>query len=482
MQKSIYILTLFFVVSCYTLSGQSLFKVIEKSEDAVFTVVSYGSSSFQNDTASGFFIHPDGIAIVPAHIFQWSDSCVVTLRNNKSYPITKVLSVHSVADMCMVKIDKGQNRKFDYLVPTQKATSSQGEVLVLCHPKDGTKGLTYGKVNKIYYPPFLNRFVELKSNLTTCSSGAPVINNSGELIGISAAEKNGGPAHYFSTQLLSDSLWVSDVENQEELQRVIKSSSYMDQGLVLFMNEKWIEAAEIFSKVLRKDSTNLKALVLRGESRRKYDNQVGYRIDMKKATSIDSTYFLLCYFKAHAFREQKKDKEAFLQYIKCVENCESFSPGVVEFGLMMLDLRNDREGARECFELAIKNSPLYANAYYELSRLLFMYYKRDEDALNAINKAIYLNDKLPGVYSIRGTLKMQFDNYLDAISDFDKALMADKNDTHALFNRGVAYYKIGVKDKCCVDWQKAAMLGNSMAARYISSYCKNVEIDSSIHY
>ncbi len=481
MQKTVYILVLFFIISWNKLSSQNLFKVIEKCEDAVFTVVSYGDSNYQNDTASGFFINPDGIAIVPAHIFQTSDSCVIALRNKKKYNISSIISTHPIADLCMVKIDRPQNRKFDYMVPTQKAASSQGEVLILCHPDDGFKGLTYGKVNKVFYAPYLNRFVEVKTNLTSKSDGAPVINNSGELIGVSSSATKRMSAHYMSTRVLSDSLWIPNNET-EPLKNTIKTSLYMNEGLVLFMNEEWIEAAELFSKVLKKDSLNLKALVLRGEARRQYDNKVGSRIDLTKATQLDSTYFLLCFFKAHAMLDQGDKKSAFLQYIKCVENCESFSPGMVEFGLLMLDLRDDRQGARDCFELAIKNSPLYANAYYELSRLLFMYYEKDDEALAAINKAIYLDDKLPGVYSIRGTLKMQFDKYFDAIPDFDKALMVDKNDTHAWFNRGVAYYKIGIKEKCCADWQQAAMLGHSVAAKYISSYCKNVEIDSSIHY
>ena len=92
-----------------------------------------------------------------------------------------------------------------------------------------------------------------------------------------------------------------------------------------------------------------------------------------------------------------------------------------------------------------------------------------------INKTIYLDPDMPGIYTIRGVIKSSDQNFLSAINDFDKAIEKDVNDLHAYFNRGLAHYNIGLNQKACDDWSKAGKLGKFEAYRYITRYCKNVK-------
>lgn len=472
-------LSFLFILICTSAKGQKVYKIIEKYEKAVFTIITYGETDSKNDTASGFFINPSGIAIVPANVFSNNDSGVITLKNNKTYSVSQVLSTHAMANLCLIKVVHPQGKSFDYIIPSQKTTSNQSEILVMCHPEDAESSLSYGEITKVYHAPYLDRLVEVSAKTSYKSNGSPVINSNGDLIGISA--RNLRFTHFYSTHVLNDTLWrkhASDLPHVK-YRKSARIASLMNNGVLNFMHEDWIESAKVFSQVLKLDSLNAKALMFRAESRRQYQNRHGSDLDIDRLCKLDANTFLVDYFNAEYNLANGNIKTAFLDYISCIEKHNSYAPALVGFGLLVMQLRNDLETAEDCFNKAIAASPLYANGFYERGRFIFQHLNFNERALKDIDRAVQLNPFLPGVYSIRGTLKIQTENYLGAISDFDKAIEYDKRDMYALFNRGIAFYNIGMKENCCADWIKAEMLGHYKATKFISQYCNEIVIDIS---
>ena len=250
----------------------------------------------------------------------------------------------------------------------------------------------------------------------------------------------------------------------------------MSEGITNFALSNWIESAKNFSFQIKNDTTNIEAYILRSEARRRYENYMGMRTDIKAAKEKNPNHFLIHYFEALNHLKNKEENKAFISLIACIEQYEYFSPALVQFGLLAVKLRHDIETAKKCYDQAIKASPLYADGYYERSRLTIQYLQNKESALEDISKAIELNHELPGAYSIRGMLRIQIENYLEAISDLDKALEIDPNDTHALFNRGLAYYNLGMKQQCCKDWDTAGQLGHYKSIKYQSRYCNKTPI------
>jgi len=99
------------------------------------------------------------------------------------------------------------------------------------------------------------------------------------------------------------------------------------------------------------------------------------------------------------------------------------------------------------------------------------YSSNREMAYEDINRAVYLDPSLPGVFSLRGVMKLSNNDFLGAIDDFTKAIESDPDDVHAYFNRGIAFFNVGMKRNACKDWHKAGDLGNFSAYNYISRYC-----------
>ncbi len=450
---------------------------INRLEKAVFSIESFDSIGSSNRTAAGFFISPDGIAITSSSVFVDADSAVITLQNGKEYSIERVLSTHKMANISMIKVNDSK-KDFDYLTPSQDNKIDLSEVLILSPPLDKNKGLYMADLNLVYEAPYIGRLVTTNSEYTSTAIGSPVVDSKGDLIGIAGFEEQNNTHYYITSRVLNDSLWASYPYNNWKDALYNKNRRYLfpyfNNGIVQLANQNWVESAKEFTLYLKNDPTNIEAHIFRGEARRHYENFSGMENDFNYVNSVNKSHFLLSYFDANYLLKKNKKEEALKKYIESVNANGTFSLTLVDFGLLLLDLRHDTESALKCYDEAIVNDPLYAKGFYERSRLMHQYLNRFKSARDDIDIAINLDKTLPGAYSIRASLKMENQDYMEALTDLNIALELDPSDTHALFNRGIVYYNLGMKNKSCQDWSKASKLGNYKAIKYLNQYCSKM--------
>ncbi len=448
---------------------------INRLEKAVFSIESFDSSGSPNRTASGFFISPDGIAITSSSVFIDADSTLITLENGKEYNIERVLSTHKMANITMIKVSDSKAKDFEYLTPSQNNKIDLSEVLILSPPIDKNKGIYMAGLNHVFEAPYIGRLVITNSEYSEKANGSPVVDSKGNLIGIAGLEQQNKTHYYISSRVLNDSLWTSYPYNNWKEALSNKKRRYLlpyfNDGLIQLAKGNWVESAKEFTLYLKNDSTNIEAHILRGEARRQYENYYGMKSDFNYVNSVSKSHFLLSYFEAHYLLSKNKKQEALEKYIESVNANGTFSLSLVDFGLLLLEIKNDAESALKCYNEAIVNDPLYAKGFYERSRLMQQYFNRFKLAREDIDIAINLDRKLPGAYSIRATIKMANQEYMEALTDLNMALDLDPSDTHALFNRGIAYYNLGMKNKSCQDWSKAGQLGHYKAIKFLNQYC-----------
>jgi tetratricopeptide (TPR) repeat protein len=477
--KQNYLLVLFFFcLFLMDVTAQGVLEKIERMEKAVFSITAFGSNNTKNITASGFFISPHGIAVVPSYLFVDADSVVIKLRNGRRYGMSRIIASHKMANLSLIKVNDHRGKGFNFIIPTKKTEGNQSEVLILSDPEDAQAGISFGEVTKVIHAPYIDRQVVVDADYKGRSVGSPVINRQGQLIGIADYFENKDINYFTSAHVINDTMWINNAYyNWRRPEYHGKPSylyPYMKNGLLNFMLESWVESAKYFTYEIKQNPNNVDAYILRGEARRRYNNLVGSRADFEKANRLEANHFLKHYFDAQDKMRNKKPQQAFVKYVDCIKRQQTFAPALIEFGLLAVAIRNDVETALECFNDAIKYAPLCARGYYERSRLLQEYFSDHILAMEDISMAIELNRYLPGAYSIRGTLRIQTEDYLEALADFDRAIELDSTDTHALFNRGIAFYNMGIKEKSCEDWEKAGLMGHYKALRYISRYCSQV--------
>lgn len=72
----------------------------------------------------------------------------------------------------------------------------------------------------------------------------------------------------------------------------------------------------------------------------------------------------------------------------------------------------------------------------------------------------------------RGTVRLKQSQWNTAIADFNRVLELDPEHHNSYHNRGIAYYRIGFKEKGCEDWCQALLKGNTKSAEHLEKDCK----------
>ena len=466
-----HIIFLVLLLSSADVAGQKMMQLIERSEKAVFEIKAYNKLGNATDTASGFFISADGMAYTKASIFYNKDSVSLKTRNGKRYTIESIISVNPFADLALIKVKQKRQRDFIFFQPIREALVPAKDLLIMSHPAGKDKGISIDQIFKTGRFPFVNRYGLIFSFLGSASFGAPVINSYGFLTGIYCTYNNKNKNIVYSAQLLNDDNWININSSDLTHNRDAVLLPQLSMGITDLISGNPAKAARSFTKYMKSHSSSYDVYCLRALARYGYKNAPGAREDLAHAYSLNPHGFLLPYVKALHFLSLDKGKEALKYLSITLDRNPDYIPAKIEHARLEWKLNNRIKKAFNEFNDIIDTDSLEGQAYYERARLSMRYSSNSQGAYDDINRAIRLDPTLPGVFSLRGMIKLSSNNFLSAIEDFTKALDIDPNDVHAFFNRGIAYFNIGMKRSACQDWQKAGELGDFSAYRYISKYC-----------
>ncbi|MFT3740501.1 MAG: tetratricopeptide repeat-containing serine protease family protein [Breznakibacter sp.] len=470
----------FLVLICFvspTLTkGQRLVDIINQAERAVLSVKCMSASGATINEGSGCVVSSDGIALVSASTLFSGDSILIETRSNRKFGVLSVLQVHPLANLALVKLNIGRTRDLPYLLPSKTIFGEGQEVVVFGHERDVEDGVEFGRIVSLKNFVFFNRLGTISVKATSKSIGAPVVNSRGEMAGILCALETAKPALVLDSKLVNDTNWINIGMDYDQLKSNVRRSLFspdLNDGIQRMLVGEYELSARSLSGYIRINPTYANVYTLRSYARYMYKNTYGSREDLVQSKKLYPQGFLPYYFEAqYCFAENKKE-EALLNYSICLEKKPNFAYALVEHGRLLYSLKKNLEGAYADFLNATLSDTTYGAGYYEKARFVLQHFEDKRSATKDLDNAIRLDPNLPGIFTIRGTTLIEGQNYLAAIADFDKALERDKTDMYALFNRGVAEYNLGMKDKACKDWQTAANLGHFKAVRYISRYCGN---------
>jgi tetratricopeptide (TPR) repeat protein len=199
----------------------------------------------------------------------------------------------------------------------------------------------------------------------------------------------------------------------------------IEKGEYFLDQLKYKEALELFDLCLKKDSTNLNAIVDKAFCLMDLDDVPGSLKQLKKAYFIDS-----------------------------------LSPLVLNsFGRYYL-VQGKLEKAEKYCTKAINSNPSYALAYSNLGMIYGM--KGNNDlGLIYYNKSIEINPKFWGYYMNRGGILRMIGKYDLALIDLNKAINNDKSlkvQIHSFFLRGMVYRDQMEFNKSIDDFTKSINL------------------------
>jgi len=456
------------------IEAQSLVDRLDKAAKASINAYSLSSNGFAIDTARGFFISADGLAITTASLFQLGDTVVFTDEKDKPIALTKIIAFHTYSNLAIVQLKNPRLKEIEYLLPTRKTFGSQNEILAFTNTNEAEQGLAYGKIGPITRIPFIGRCAIINLQASGTSDASPIMDAAGDFAGLYFNTGSKKTGLLLPSSVIIDDNWTSVNKTwsafKKDPERAKLTNPFYFQALFFHGQEKWLEAARSYTTLLKIKPKDAQVYALRSFTRFNYGNNIGGREDFTNSLNLDPNGYFPYYSRAHFHLNAKQRTKALEDLFISVDKNPGFADAFLEIGKIQAVLGDIRK-AFASFTYAIETDSLLAEAWYERGKLYIQHSTDQGKALESLTTAARLNPALEGVFSLIGNIKLNQLDYLEAIQVFDKAINQNGGDTYALMNRGMAFFNTGLKDKACTDWDQAGKQGNLQAFKLISRHC-----------
>jgi S1-C subfamily serine protease len=161
----------------------SLPELIKRVVPAVVTVVGFNAAGKVIRLGSGVFIDPEGHLITNLHVIKGVARAEVKLLKGEVYPLTEMVAVDEKADL--VKLAVNLPGGAPHYLTVSGARPEVGEhVVVLGSPLGLEQTVSDGMVSAIRTIRDRGEFLQISAPISPGSSGGPVVNMTGQIIGI----------------------------------------------------------------------------------------------------------------------------------------------------------------------------------------------------------------------------------------------------------------------------------------------------------
>ncbi len=189
---------LFLLLSVWwALDQEDLTRLVKRIQPAVVTVVAYDARGKPHRQGSGFFINQEGRFITNYHVLAGACRAEVTTPEGRRYPVRGVVAEDCTGDLLVAAIEPpGED------VPTLHISNTLPEVgervVVVGSPLGLEQTLSEGLVSAVRTIPGIGQTLQITAPLSPGSSGSPVINLRGEVIGVAALQAMAGQSLNFA--------------------------------------------------------------------------------------------------------------------------------------------------------------------------------------------------------------------------------------------------------------------------------------------
>ena len=158
--------------------------IVKRISPAVVVVETQRGS--KKGLGTGFFINSRGQIVTNYHVVFGSDQAVVRTQAGHRYPVKRIVAENKEADLVLLAADIPATE----IVPLEvsgKLPEVGEKIYAIGHPMGLEKTVSEGIVSAIRKLPKLGDIIQITAPISPGSSGGPVFNSSGVVIGVARA-------------------------------------------------------------------------------------------------------------------------------------------------------------------------------------------------------------------------------------------------------------------------------------------------------
>jgi tetratricopeptide (TPR) repeat protein len=432
-----WIVFIFCMASSLSFGQENLPALVKRIEPSIVVVLTYDNAEKMQGLGSGFFVSGNGDVITNYHVLQGASQAVIRTSDGKAYPVKKVVAEDRDGDLIRISVDIPEN-KVSPLSISPSLPDVGERIAVIGTPLGLEKTVSDGIVAAIREVPEFGKIIQLTAPISSGSSGSPVVNMRGEVIGIATFFILQGQNLNFAipAERIKDLKQAAvTVLSEREEGRVEESIAFAERlyatGLRFLWVEAWDQALPYFVEAVRKNRLYAQAYF-----------QIGF-----------------CQGKLGHYQEAIQPYQEAIR-IK-PEDAEIHSNLCVAYGMV-----GRYDEAIESCKHAIGLRPDLAEAH---NNLAWSYHKmgRYEEAIGSSKQAIRIKPDLTSAHFNLGNNYLVLGKDQEAMEAFKEAIRIRFDYAEAHLNLGAAYYRLGRFEDAIESYRQAARIKPRLAEAYL---------------
>ena len=409
--KSFGLLLLLLIPAPIRASQDLLPELVRRIKPSAVAIETFDSRGEKLTRGSGFFIETDRI-VTNRHVIEGAYRAEVHSSTGAVYPVRGVLAVDAEGDIALLKIDVPANQIRP--LSLDKTSPQEGESVVVIGNPLGLEGsVTNGIVSAVRDIPTFGRIIQITAPISSGSSGSPVVNMQGQVIGIATLQITGGqsvnfaiPSERISQLQVTTMSSLSDLVAASGRNKRAKAVQFFRDGLSFLSKDDCEKALPYFEKAVESDSNYAEAWAQSGFCNEKLGKHAEALEASKRAVSL------------------RPSSESYFN-----------------IGLASFYLKQYKEAA-EAYRQSIKLDPYNAaDAYYALG-LVYRDWSKPDDEIQAYKQAIRLRPDYTVAYERLGSRYLRSKKFNEAVEIFRQLAALKPGDANAPNNMGEAYLEL----------------------------------------
>ena len=423
------------VAAVVPINSQDLLpELVRRIKPSAVAIETFDSRNEKLSRGSGFFIEVDRI-VTNRHVIEGAYRAEIHSSTGAVFPVKGVLAVDAEGDLAVLKIDTAANVR---PLPLDKTSPQEGESVVVIGNPLGLEGsVTNGIVSAVRDIPTFGRIIQITAPISSGSSGSPVVNMQGQVIGIATLQITGGqsvnfaiPSERISQLQLATAMSLSDLVAASGRNKRAKAVQFFRDGLSFLSKDDCEKAVVSFEKAVESDVNYAEAWAQSGFCNEKLG---------KHAEALEASR------RAVALRPSAESY---------------FNIGLASFYLKQY--KEAVDGYRQSIKLDPYNS---ADAYYALGLVYRDWGKADEE-IQAYKQAIKLRPDYTIAYERLGSRYLRSKKFAEAVEVFRQIAAMKPGDAAAPNNLGEAYLELNKLPEAQESFRQAIRLKPDFGRAY----------------
>ena len=450
------------------LSDGYIIPLVKKIQPAVVTIAAYDADRNVTNLGSGFFVDKKGHLITNYHVLDGAYAADVKTYDGLKHPIELVVAENKLSDLIKVQV-KMPEAPIHWVAVSETEPSVGERIMVVGSPMGLEQTVSEGIVSAVRELPVVGKVFQLSAPISPGSSGSPVVNMSGNVVGVVSFQAVKGQNLNFAVSgkgildlkqnetLKTLSEWTYDIKKRtpglaEELCK---------KGFNFSIRGEFKDALNYYKEATEKSPEDTIAWYGLGSCYDGLDKPEDAIAAYKQAVRIDPENADGHHYLGRYYRKLDRHEDAIEAYHQAIEVDPDHAASYFDLGMLYGKLE-EFENGEESFKQVLRINPDHAPTHHYMG-LIYNGMGRYDDAVESCKKALKMNpDSAPTLYNLAiaygGLGKSRQET-----EAFKQAIRVDPDFAPAHYNMGIIYLNSGDKAAALEEYKVLKILDQNMA-------------------